>query len=135
MKGFKSRFTKLFAVASICLATPLTVRAVVAILSPPPSKSVFEKVNYGIDFGNVLTIGDVAIVSVTATDQTTGSDVTAQMIAVSPAPQITSGTAVVAFQVQNGVANRQYLLDVKVSDTGGSGQRFEANLTLTVTPN
>lgn len=119
------------------------------VLQPLPSfaassltvtKTPIESFNLGADFSAVSGADGITLVSVIATDIKTGGDVTSNIVAVSPAPVVSTAITVngqvrtgqfLVVRVQGGTNQQRVLLGLRVSDNV-TGEIFEAQITLLI---
>ena len=101
-------------------------------------KAPFEQFTVSLDFSADIGVGDsvASITGVTATSNLTGLDSTAQVIASSPAPQI-SGTAVVftlagyaAGGPTGGAVGERHTITVQI--VSSTGEKYQGDVTLEV---
>jgi len=93
-------------------------------------KTPFEQFAVSIDFAADIGSGNsiASVNAVTATNNLTKADSTAEVIASSPAPQV-SGTAVV-FEVTGGVVGDMHTLSVQI--VSSIGEKYQGDVTLRV---
>jgi len=95
-------------------------------------KSPYEQFGVSLDFsadigpGNTLT----SINAVTAINNLTQTDSTAEVIAAAPAPSISSSGTAVAFEVTGGVVGETHLISVRI--VSSVGERYQGDVTLRV---
>jgi hypothetical protein len=113
----------------------LTIAALIGTLSAASlltvHKTPAEAFNLGVDFTQVIGQDGLAVVGVVATDQMTGADVTAAMVASSPAPAPLAGTDKVMFRVQGGQNSQNVLIGVRAMDLT-TGEIYEGQITVLV---
>ena len=93
-------------------------------------KAPFEQFGISLDFAADIGSGNriASIASVTAVNDLSGLDSTAEVIATSPAPMI-SGTAV-AFTVQGGVVGETHTIAVQI--VSSIGEKYQGDVTLRI---
>jgi hypothetical protein len=93
-------------------------------------KAPYEQFAVSLDFAADIGTGSTiaSITAVTATSNLTGLDSTAEVIAASPAPQV-SGTAVI-FEVTGGVVGETHTISVQI--TSSIGEKYQGDVTLRI---
>jgi len=95
-------------------------------------KCPFEQFEVSLDFSADIGAGNTlsSISAVTAVNDLTQTDSTAEVVAATPAPTISaSGTAVV-FEVTGGVVGETHLISVQI--VSSVGEKYQGDLTLRV---
>jgi len=93
-------------------------------------KSPYEQFAVSIDFAADIGAGNsiTNVAAVTATNNLTGTDSSAEVIAAAPAPQV-SGTAV-GFEVTGGVAGETHTILVQI--VSSIGEKYQGDMTLRI---
>jgi len=95
-------------------------------------KCPFEQFAVSIDFSADVGVGSTvaSISAVTAASNLTGLDSTAEVIASSPAPAISSSGTAVIFEVTGGVVGETHTVSVQVVTS--LGEKYQGDITLRV---
>ena len=95
------------------------------------TKTPYESFNSSVDFVNVISIGNAALVSVTSVNRDSGADSTSAIVAASPAPAVVGGTSKVVFRVQGGASGQTHNVSVRASNTS-TGETYEGVIQLVI---
>ena len=95
-------------------------------------KSPYEQFGVSLDFGADIGAGNTvtSISAVTAVNNLTQADSTAEVIAAAPVPVISSSGTAVAFEVTGGVVGESHLISVQIVTS--VGEKYQGDATLRV---
>jgi hypothetical protein len=95
-------------------------------------KNPYEQFSVSLDFSNDVGAGNTiaSINAVTAISNLTGLDSTAEVVAATPAPSVSSSGTAVAFDVTGGVAGETHTISVQV--VSSIGEKYQGEITLRV---
>ena len=95
-------------------------------------KSPYEQFGVSLDFSADIGAGNTvtSISAVTAVNNLTQADSTAEVIAAAPVPSISSSGTAVAFEVTGGVIGESHLISVQIVTT--VGEKYQGDVTLRV---
>jgi len=95
-------------------------------------KSPYEQFGVSLDFSEDIGAGNTltSINAVTAINTLTQANSTAEVIAASPAPAISSSGTAVVFEVTGGVVGETHLISVQI--VSSIGEKYQGDVTLRV---
>jgi hypothetical protein len=95
-------------------------------------KSPYEQFGVSLDFSADIGAGNTitSISAVTAVNNLTQANSTAEVIAAAPAPAISSSGTAVAFEVTGGVVGESHLISVQIVTS--VGEKYQGDVTLRV---
>jgi len=95
-------------------------------------KSPYEQFGVSLDFSADIGAGNTvsSINAVTATNNLTQANSTAEVIAIAPAPSVSSSGTAVVFQVTGGVVGESHLISVQI--VSSIGEKHQEDVTLRV---
>ena len=95
-------------------------------------KSPYEQFGVSLDFSEDIGAGNTitSISAVTAVNNLTQANSTAEVIAAAPVPSISASGTAVAFEVTGGVVGETHLISVQI--VSSVGEKYQGDVTLRV---